>query len=275
MSTLSAAQVAQFETIGYLILPAVFTPGELDVMRREADRILDLAIQSSLATGEWNARIDLYQRNGHIEFRKLQPVNDLSTAIREASEDERLVGPLRHLMGQEPVLMEEKLNYKQSLDCPEFIELFHPREGDDRFPLHHDWGYYRANGYPQSILSSAICLDDCTADNGPLRVIPGTHRKEYPMKHADAGSGNGEVIDGLFADDDRVNMVAPAGSVLLFHSMLLHDSKPNLTGRPRRVMIYSHYPGNYVFPEDARNQRGRLEGMRVENAYRNLNMAGR
>lgn len=243
-------------------------------MRREADRILDLAIRSSIATGEWNARIDLTQRNGRLDFRKLQPVNDLSAAIRQASGDERLVGPLRQLMGEEPILMEEKLNFKQTLDCPEFVEMFRPPVGDDRFPLHHDWGYYRANGYPRSILSSAICLDDCTPDNGPLRVIPGSHKGDYPLKHADAGSGNGEVADGLFADDDRVDMVAPAGSVLLFHSLLLHDSKPNLTGQPRRVMIYSHYPGNYDFPEDARNRRGRQEGQRVEKAYRALVSVG-
>lgn len=264
MSNLSLAQVAEFEKRGYITLPAAFNRDELDILRSEAERILHLVIGSSVVTGEWNARMDLTERDGRIEFRKLQPVNDLSDPIRRASEDERLVGPLRQLMGAEPVLMEEKLNYKQSLECPELLEKFHPRSGDDRFPLHHDWGYYRANGYPREIISSAICIDECTPDNGPIRVIAGSHLHEYPLKEVSASSGNGEVVDAGFTEADRVDIAAPAGSIFLFHSMLLHDSKPNLTGRPRRIMIYSHYPATYCFLEDARNGRGRSEGQKVE-----------
>ena len=267
---LTPVQVAEFERQGFLILPAVFRPEEVAAMAREADRLLELAINSSLATGERNPRCDLsLTADGRIDFRKLQPVNDLSDIIRAASEDERLIAPLRQLMGgQEPILMEDKLNCKQKIDCPAFVKKFELRAGAAGFALHHDWGYYRAQGYPPETLSSSVTIDATTPQNGPIRVIPGTHLQDYPLKRPDPASGDGEVLEGLFDPEDRVDVLAPAGSVLFFHSKLLHDSKPNATQRPRRLMIYSHYPGNWRFEEDRRNRRGRELGQHVEQAYR-------
>lgn len=267
---LTAEQLSAFEERGYLILPAVFSEDELSTLRAEADRLLALAINSSLATGERNPRMDAWERDGRVDFRKLQPINDLSAPLRAASEDARLLDPMRQILKDEPELMEEKLNYKQVVDCPELVLRFPLKSGATAFPLHHDWGYYRAQGYPTNTISSAICLDACTPENGPLRVIPGTHTKDWPMKNPDPASGNGEVVDGLFADDDRVDVLAPAGSVLLFHSMLLHDSKPNATDRPRRLMIYSHYPKSAGMEEDVRNRGGRIAGGRVEAAYHEM-----
>lgn len=267
--TLTSAQIAEFNAQGFLILPAVFRSEELTAMAFEATRLLELAINSSLATGERNPRCDVsVNSSGTLDFRKLQPVNDLSEVICRASQDERLVDPLRQLMGgHDPIVMEEKLNYKQTIDCPRFIEMFHPHQGDAHFNLHHDWGYYRAQGYPPETLSSAVTIDETTPENGPIRVIPGSHLRDFPLKNPDPAAGNGEIVDGLFDPDDRVDVLAPAGSVMLFHSKLLHDSKPNFTARPRRLMIYSHYPGNWQFEEDKRNRWGREAGQKIEQAY--------
>ena len=101
--------------------------------------------------------------------------------------------------------MEEKLNYKQVVDCPALLQRFSLHAGSTSFPLHHDWGYYRMQGYPRDILSSAICLDACTPESGPLRVIPGTHTRDWPMLDPDPASGNGVVADGLFSEEDRVD----------------------------------------------------------------------
>lgn len=268
-TALTPAKIAEFNEQGYLIIPAVFSQDEINNMAREADRLLELAVNSALATGYPNPRCDLSAtEDGRLDFRKLQPVNDLSDVIRAASEDERLVGPLRALMGgQEPVLMEEKLNYKQRFDCPEYVERFAPHRGDNHFALHHDWGYYRAQGYPPETLSSSVTIDATTPENGPIRVIPGTHLKDYPLKDPDPAHGSGELADGLFDPDDRVDALAPAGSVMFFHSRLVHDSKPNTTGHPRRLMIYSHYPGSWSFEEDKRNRWGREASRKAEQEY--------
>src|SRR5436309_15656350 len=107
-SPLTTAQVQRFHAEGYLVLPAVFLPAEIAAMAAEADRILALILNSSLAAGRRNPRLDVSQKDGRLDIRKVQPINDLSNLLGAVSEDERLVGPLRQLMGHEPVLMEEK-----------------------------------------------------------------------------------------------------------------------------------------------------------------------
>src|SRR5207245_2331953 len=95
-------------------------------------------------------------------MRKVQPINDLSETLASISSDERLIAPMRQLMGDEPLLMEEKLNYKQRVqvrvaDVSNLVDSI----PDDSFDLHHDWGYYRQQGYPSTTLSSAVAIDDC------------------------------------------------------------------------------------------------------------------
>ena len=270
---LSKQQLEQFETDGYVLVPAVFSQAEIKRMKEACDRLLDLCINSTLALGEHNARLDVRNRAGQLNVRKVQPVNDASEYLEEVSRDERLLGPMRQIMlGHDPILMEEKLNYKQLIK--QQIDFTHFNTGgrtpEDFFPLHHDWGYYRREGYPKNIVSSALTIDDSDLDNGPLRVVPGTHKLDIPTIDPDPASNNGRVEESLYGESERKPLVVPAGSVMFFHSMLLHDSVENHSGRPRRIMIYSHYPSNHQAEEDKRNCATRDKAREQEARYHQM-----
>jgi hypothetical protein len=245
-------------------------------MAEEADKILDVCLNTTLALGQRNVRLDVQLRGGKLNIRKVQPINDLSEYLKQVSEDEQLVGPMRQLMGgHEPILMEEKLNYKQLLHQPIETAPFNTTEYADRFQLHHDWVYCRQQGYPGETLSSAICIDDSTEENGPLRIVPDSHAKDWPMLNPDPTSGDGSVPEDLFEESERVPCLAPAGSVMLFHAKLLHDSCANNTGQLRRIMmIYSHYPGYHQAEPDQRNRRGREAAQKQEEQYRRMVTSG-
>lgn len=229
-------QLERFHEQGYLIIEDAFDEDEVARMREEADRILELIVNSSLANDRRSGRLDLVEDAGEQMVRKIQPVNDLSLFLAEIAADDRLLEPMRAIMDDEPILMEEKLNYKEPL--PESV----PLEGNrptSSFPVHNDWAYYQAQGYPQSILSSAIALDDCTPEKGPLHVWPGSHTEH--LEH-DEGENGLEVPPDKIDHDGGEDVLAPAGSVMFFHSLLVHNSQPNVSGKPRRLMIYSHFP---------------------------------
>ncbi|HVE93265.1 MAG TPA: phytanoyl-CoA dioxygenase family protein, partial [Actinomycetota bacterium] len=57
------------------------------------------------------------------------------------------------------------------------------------------------------------------------------------------------------------------GSVMVFHSALVHASSPNRTQSPRRLMIYSHYPSTHVVEPDKRNRHLREAGQDHEREY--------
>jgi hypothetical protein len=188
--------------------------------------------------------------DGSVTVRKVQPVNDLEEDLAAIATDERLLGPMRQLMHDEPVLMEEKLNPKQWVDT-RHLDLgflarssFNHEVGLEGFHVHHDWGYYRQQGYPENTLSSAVAIDGC-AGRGPLRAVPGSHLLDVPLADPDPASGSGVVAAGVFAEADLVPLEVPAGALLIFHAKLVHDSEPNRSGEPRRVMIYSHYPRSH------------------------------
>jgi ectoine hydroxylase-related dioxygenase (phytanoyl-CoA dioxygenase family) len=252
---LDAAQLAQFAEQGYLVLPEVFDATEVARMRAEADRILELVINSSLALGRTSGRLDLAQdESGRQMVRKIQPINDLSLYLSEVAADERLLGPMRELMGDEPVLMEEKLNYKEPL--PEPLPGLRPARADTHFPVHSDWAHYQTQNYPQSVISSAVTMDDCTPESGPLRVWPGSHTAH--LEHERLPDGNIQVRPELIDLQGGQDLLAPAGSVMLFHVLLVHNSRSNGSGRPRRLTIYSHFPQSAGIGFDVRNGRRRF-----------------
>ena len=48
---------------------------------------------------------------------------------------------------------------------------------------HQDWAFYPHTN--DDILAVGVMLDDCTADNGPLLVVPGSHKGPIWDHHAD------------------------------------------------------------------------------------------
>lgn len=261
---LNDQQIEHFRREGYLLLPGVFGSDEIERMRREADYIMELIINSSLAHQRLSRRLDwLEDDEGNQTVRKIQPINDLSLWLAQVSGDDRLLQPMRQIMNDEPLLMEEKLNYKQPLTHR--VDGLEIRKGmDDRFPIHHDWAYYAAQNYPQSIISSAISIDECTVDNGPLHIWPGTHHTNFEHE---SGSIGLQVKEGLINPDGGMDVLVPAGSVMLFHSLLIHNSRRNGTNRPRRLMIYSHYPKSFSMCFDVRNGPTRLREAPWEHEY--------
>jgi ectoine hydroxylase-related dioxygenase (phytanoyl-CoA dioxygenase family) len=79
----------------------------------------------------------------------------------------------------------------------------------------------------QHMLTLRLHLDDCFVDNGPVRVLPGTHR----LGILDIAS-----IQQLRANTKERAAVSPAGGILLMRPLLLHASSPALAPAHRRVL---------------------------------------
>lgn len=270
MPALTNEQMSFFADNGYLILENLFSTDEVQALQQEADYLLELIVNSSLMHKRVNGRFDWRQTpRGEQMAHKIQPVNDLSLAFTQAIADERIVGPLRQIMGEDPVLMEEKLNYKQPLPQP--VEGLPIRQIDDFFPVHNDWAYYTFHNYPQSVLSSALLLDECTSDNGPLRIWPGSHKQHLEHERIDTGL---QVLPSLIDHDGGIDLLAPAGSFMIFHVLTVHSSRSNTSGRPRRLMIYSHSPESADMPFDVRNGPARLRESPYEREYLRARVQG-
>src|SRR5438045_388913 len=99
--TLSADQRAAYERDGYVVLPGVFGEAELAALRDESDRLVDLLVNASLALGETSPRLDLRTDEAGPVLLKIQPLSDVSTLFRAIANDDRLLDPMRDLLGCE------------------------------------------------------------------------------------------------------------------------------------------------------------------------------
>ena len=270
MTTNQDSWIQYFQEHGYVAMERVFSDDEVRRMRKEADEILELILNSSNSLERQSGRLDLVRNEAGFLVRKIQPINDLSLYLSQISADSRLLDPMRTLMNEEPILMEEKLNYKQPLPSLSFGFETKPRD-TDRFPVHNDWAYYRAQNYPQGIISSAITLDDCPAESGPIRIWPGTHKSHLEHESVDIGL---QVQPGLVDFEGGEDLLLPAGSVAFFSSLLVHNSRPNISEKPRRMMIYSHYPASAKMGVDVRNGPTRLREAPYEWEYTRMKLRG-
>src|SRR5438045_7772572 len=79
----------------------------------------------------------------------------------------------------------------------------------------------------EQVVALRVHLDDSTSENGPLRVLPGTHN---------LGVLNDEQIHGLSEKIAEVECLAPRGGVLAMRPLIVHASSKSRIETPRRVL---------------------------------------
>jgi ectoine hydroxylase-related dioxygenase (phytanoyl-CoA dioxygenase family) len=94
-----------------------------------------------------------------------------------------------------------------------------------------------------SLLSVFVYLDDATLENGCMSMVRGSHLLG-PLNHLDANgyftascqdSGHWEKNPG------KVVAIQPrAGAISIHHCLTLHGSPANLSGQPRRGLVFSY-----------------------------------
>ena len=116
------------------------------------------------------------------------------------------------------------------------LTLRAPLPGFGHQGLHHDFANHRTDGIWQS-LSAMWCVSAFTRDNGPLRVLPGSHRMSgSPVDALSLGFEMGPHLD-------EVKMVAPAGSLILFNAAdIWHSGTFNYSPGPRLAVTANFDP---------------------------------
>ena len=103
---------------------------------------------------------------------------------------------------------------------------------------HQDGHPWRERGIAEAV-TLWVAIDEATAENGCLRVIPGSHRLDaQPLRpNADVPSIFGAEVDPALVDESlAVDVVLAPGDVSVHHPNLLHGSGPNATERQRRAL---------------------------------------
>jgi len=224
---ISKMQATKFEREGYLVFDSLFAEDEIAFLQLEAGALLGdpTALDSNTVITESDSN----------EIRSIFEIHSQSKVMARLAADKRLANVARFLLGDEVYLHQSRLNYKPGFQGKEFywhsdFETWHVEDGMPRM---------RA-------LSMSILLSENTPHNGPLMLIPQSHRifltcvGETPENHYRTSLKRQEYgvpdKDSLAALAHEHGIVAPTGkpgTVIVFDCNLMHGSNGNITPFPR------------------------------------------
>ena len=217
---LSAGQVGQFHREGYLVVEGVVTGAALDELREVTGQFLERARELDASDGPIDLAPDHTRERPQV--RRIIDPDRHHPVYEAASRMPEVLDVVCDLLGPDIRFDHSKLNCK-------------PPGGGVPIEWHQDWGFYPQTN--DSMLALSLMLDDCDLENGPLLVIPGSH-KGATWDHHYEGRFIG-AIDPAAADFDESSalaLVGPAGSVAIHHVRTVHGSADSISGRQRRLL---------------------------------------
>lgn len=219
---LTQAELDQFDREGYLFFPGRFTTEEARVLNDAASEVYAM-------------HRDEVWREQNGAPRTAFAAHQYNEAFRLLGRHPRLVEPVEQVLDGRVYMHQFKVNAKAAFD-------------GEVWQWHQDYGTWkRDDDMPEPrAMNIAVFLDDVTAANGPLLFIPGSHKlgvveaghdlktTSYPLWTLDR-----ETVSKLAKDGGCVAPTGPAGSMLMFSSLLVHASPPNISPFGRTIVYLS------------------------------------
>ncbi len=233
---LTPAQLEQFDRDGYLFFPGLFTPEETARLNNAVPALYE-------RREAYNVR-----EKGKDAVRTNFAAHLTSEPFARLARHPRMIEPVEDLLGEKLYMHQFKINGKMAFE-------------GDVWQWHQDYGTWKNDDLmpTERAMNVAIFLDEVNEFNGPLMFIPGSHRggvveaqhdlttTSYPLWTVDhdlitqlvarAGGPGGFDDAGRYVPGGIVSPKGPAGSMILFHSCMVHASTSNLSPW-NRVSVY-------------------------------------
>ena len=219
---LTDQQIEEFGERGYLFFPGVFNKTEVEVLKQAATAVYQ------------EQREEVWREKSGVA-RTAFAAHTYNEAFRRLGAHPRLINPVMSLLGGPVYMHQYKVNAKVAFD-------------GDVWQWHQDYGTWaRDDLMPEPrAMNIAVFVDEVTAANGPLIFIPESHKQgvveaghdlestSYPLWTLDR-----ESVTALYQQGGCVAPTGDAGSVIMFSSLLVHASPPNISPMDRTIVYLS------------------------------------
>ncbi len=218
-NTVSDAQKKQFDELGYIIVENVLTPEDCEKMRNEFERI-------------HAAENDKGGHEVHVEpgARRLSNIFNKTDAFDKCLWIPEVLAVSAHALG------EIKVHGANIRD---------PNKGYGQQELHVDVPKKFADDW--WVVNSMIMFDDMTLDNGPTRIVPGSHWwAPINVPYVNIGDWEPQPLspedearvpkDLLAPYPGEVLVEAPAGSAIICNSSMWHAGSVKKSDAHRRML---------------------------------------
>ncbi|GAX37832.1 phytanoyl-CoA dioxygenase family protein [Nodularia sp. NIES-3585] len=237
---LTQEQLQTYEDNGFVLLPECFSQEEIHKMKVELPVIFSQDTPKRVLEEEGKT------------VRSVHGVHNTNEIFQSLSRHPQLVKPAMEILGSKVYIYQFKINAKAAFS-------------GDIWEWHQDYIFWRKeDGVPKpQLINALVLLDDMNEFNGPLFIIPGSHkegmidvvaqekRNQSQAKTKDPEwlssftaklkySLNRDMVADLVLKYGMTSIKASAGSVLLFHSNIVHASPSNISPFDRVVVIVTY-----------------------------------
>jgi phytanoyl-CoA hydroxylase len=222
---ISQQDVAFYREQGYLVVADVLSGPEVEELRRVTDQF----VENARSRTSHDDVYDLEDSHSAAEprVRRIKTPHLWHESYARVVAHPGILEILRTLWGPSIRFDVSKLNLKAAgYGAP--VEW------------HQDWAFYPHTN--DDLAAVGIMLDDVDESNGPLMVLPGTHRGSIFDHHDEQGFFCGAIDPGRGEVDfsNAVKLMGPAGSITIHHARTVHGSATNTSGRPRRLLLHQY-----------------------------------
>jgi len=216
-----------YEENGYIVFPNVFSEEEVSEMLKELDY---MASNEDLKKNE-----EFIKEPESNELRTIFNQHLFSSLFDKVSKDPRILDKVKQLLGGDVYIHHSRINIK-------------PAYKGKSFPWHSDFETWHCeDGLPRCrCLTAWIMLTDNTQFNGPLYLIPGSHKKyisckgftpednyKKSLKKQEYGVPSKKAIKKLTKNTELVAAAGKAGTLVIHDGNVLHGSCDNISPESR------------------------------------------
>jgi ectoine hydroxylase-related dioxygenase (phytanoyl-CoA dioxygenase family) len=229
---ISQRDVEQYRETGYLVVPDVLDAALLARVSGALDRLVADASSVSAHTDVYDLEPSHTPETPKVRRIKLPHTH--TPMFWELAQHPPLVAILEKLLGPSGARLHgSKINLKE------------PHHGSP-VEWHQDWAFYPHTN--DDLLAVGVMLDDAFLENGPLLVVPGSHKGPVWDHHSDGFfCGAMDPTRKEVDFESAVPLTGRAGSMSFHHVRLVHGSAQNVSPKPRRLLLYEYSAGD-AFP---------------------------
>jgi ectoine hydroxylase-related dioxygenase (phytanoyl-CoA dioxygenase family) len=222
---LTIEQIDMYRAQGYLVIEDALSPKMLAELREVTERIVSSA--NGLTTNTDVLDLEPSHTPAQPRVRRIKKPHLVDPFYRELAEDSQITHRLSSLIGPNIRL---RSGGKVNMKSPGYGA---PVE------WHQDWAFYPHTN--DDVLAVGLLMDDASAENGPMMVLPGSHLGPIYDHHSNgAFCGAIDVSQTDLNLSDAVPLMGRAGSMTIHHARLLHGSSMNRSAQPRRMLLYEY-----------------------------------
>ncbi len=223
---LSDEQIDAYRRDGYVSLPGVIDAGRIAELRAVTGRFVDRSRAISASDNLFD--LDPTHCAQTPTLRRIKNPADNDPLYRWVAFESPIPDIVAELIGPDVKFHHSKLNLKGG-------RVGAPVE------WHQDAAFYPHSN--DDVLAVGLLLDDATAENGCLVVLPGSHRERVHEHYDGGGRFIGRMREediGRFDARKGQLLELPAGSIHIHHYRLIHWSAPNTSADDRRLLINAY-----------------------------------